>query len=321
MSTISDTTSVLFDASVVPPLFAQPVLVAVDGDESSDAPLAVAAALQRERGARPELLSVIRGFPHPVPTVAARAAGGWDGVTRVAPRDIREAAVRARLAAQVGVDASWPVRIVDGASVDEIVAAIHRSGTHLVVTGLRPHGRLNRVLRRETTVRLIRRAGIPVLAVTPALRGLPRRAVVGLDFGRGSVRAARIALQLLADDATLVLAHAALNLYFGATEEGEGRRFLQTEGVAGALARVRHELSGLANVRIETVALDGDAAGELLALADRCGAELLAVGSHRHPPIDRLLLGSVTTTILRAARCSVLVAPPSSFAAEAPASR
>lgn len=319
MSTPSDSISALLDTSAVPPLFESPVLVAVDGDESSDAPIAVAAALQRERGARPELISVIQSFPHPVPTVAAHHVRGSDGMSMVGRRAIREAAVRARLAAQVGVDASWPVRIVTGSPVEEIVAAIHRSGTHLVIIGLRPHGRRHRVLRRETTVRVTRRASVPVLAVTSALRALPRRAVVGLDFGRASVRAARIALQILGKNATLVLAHVALNLYFGATEEGEGRRFLQTEGVAGALERMRRELSGLADVRIETVALDGDAAGELLALADRCGAELLAVGSHRHPPIDRLLLGSVTTTILRAARCSVLVAPPSPFPAAAPA--
>jgi nucleotide-binding universal stress UspA family protein len=39
-------------------------------------------------------------------------------------------------------------------------------------------------------------------------------------------------------------------------------------------------------------------------------ADIVAVGSHSQNVVDRLLLGSTAANLLRAAKCSVLVAPP-----------
>jgi hypothetical protein len=63
-------------------------------------------------------------------------------------------------------------------------------------------------------------------------------------------------------------------------------------------------------VSVDDCVLSGDPARELLAYAARVGADLVAAGSHGHGFISRLVLGSVTTKLLRAARCSVLVIPP-----------
>ncbi|HVV83061.1 MAG TPA: universal stress protein [Kofleriaceae bacterium] len=51
----------------------------------------------------------------------------------------------------------------------------------------------------------------------------------------------------------------------------------------------------------------GKAADQILALAADVSAELVIVGSHGFRGVDRLLFGSVSEAVVRAARCPVLV--------------
>lgn len=51
----------------------------------------------------------------------------------------------------------------------------------------------------------------------------------------------------------------------------------------------------------------GQPVREILDLADEIGADLIIVGSHGRGPVGRLLLGSVSTAVLHAALCPVLV--------------
>ena len=82
-------------------------------------------------------------------------------------------------------------------------------------------------------------------------------------------------------------------------------------GVAEALARIQASLPSPSRVTVETITLEGETALQLLALADRSGADLIAVGSHRHAFVGRFVLGSVVTTLIRAASVSLFVTPPS----------
>jgi len=52
---------------------------------------------------------------------------------------------------------------------------------------------------------------------------------------------------------------------------------------------------------------DGDATEEILRAADDAKADLVVLGTHGRRGLDRLLSGSVAETVLRRARCSVLV--------------
>ena len=45
-------------------------------------------------------------------------------------------------------------------------------------------------------------------------------------------------------------------------------------------------------------------------MAERSGADLIAIGCHRHSFVGRLVLGSVVTTLIRAASVSLFVMPP-----------
>ena len=58
--------------------------------------------------------------------------------------------------------------------------------------------------------------------------------------------------------------------------------------------------------RISTAVRTGGVYSELLAEAEKWGAEIIVIGSHR-PGMSTYLLGSNATTVVRHARCSVLV--------------
>ena len=97
---------------------------------------------------------------------------------------------------------------------------------------------------------------------------------------------------------------------YEARENTSGEAVIRTLGVAAAFESLRRELHAPATLHIDEVVLRGSPAKELLALSERADADLIAVGSYRHERVERLLLGSVTTEIVRDGRCSVLVLPP-----------
>lgn len=68
-------------------------------------------------------------------------------------------------------------------------------------------------------------------------------------------------------------------------------------------------------IPVRHVLLEGDAADEIVRFAAESGADLVVVGTHGKTALERLLMGSVTESVLRGARCSVLAVkmprPPS----------
>lgn len=60
---------------------------------------------------------------------------------------------------------------------------------------------------------------------------------------------------------------------------------------------------------IETLAVVGLAADEIVTQARECGAELIVLGSHGHGALYHLFAGSVVTGVLKRARIPVLVVP------------
>jgi nucleotide-binding universal stress UspA family protein len=179
--------------------------------------------------------------------------------------------------------------------------------------GLRPHAFLDRVFRDETALTVMRRASVPVLAVTPLLRRLPRRIAVATDFSRASIAAARAAMGLLEEGGEPP------PVYVQPPTESEAERSapyraIYTEGLSGAFARLRQELVSRSDVTTDTVVLRGAVPAELLSLAARVDADLIAVGSQRHSIAQRAFVGSVTTALARAATRSLLVIPPDGHA-------
>jgi nucleotide-binding universal stress UspA family protein len=313
--TDSKPTLAALDAKAASPLSlrGRPILVATDGSRQATAAVRVAAALADARGALPEVLQVFdsRVFapPSPLPGLIALT----DDLLGETPHEGQKRELRVAIDELLGSPRDWPIHVRIGTPAGAIVREAERAGAALIVVGLRHHGTVDRVLRDETTLHVARAAHVPVLGVAPTLVGLPGRVVVGVDFSRASVRAARAALTLLADGGTLVLAYARPPIDV-TSEADEGAETIQAQGVPAAFDRLRAELLAgdhlPPGVAIEPVVLPGDPAAELRALAERSGADLIAVGSHRHETVERWLLGSVTTELVRDGRVSVLVVPP-----------
>jgi nucleotide-binding universal stress UspA family protein len=150
---------------------------------------------------------------------------------------------------------------------------------------------------------------MPVLAVPPGYGLLPKNALVAMDFGPASQRSAQAALPLLAQGAKLTLAYVEPEVDFAALGK-EGWAEIHSHGVAGLFEKLKGSLSVPGDVSIETVVLRGDPAEALLDHARRGDFDLIATGTQGETALDRHLTGSVSTALLRGARCAVLIAPP-----------
>jgi len=279
------------------------ILLATDASPAAGAATRVAAALASRWRVTPNVCTVV-----PPPPVAIDAVGAAIAYSPALEEELRREVAR-QLDASAVEASGWPREIAVGAPAAEIVRIAETRASDLIVLGLRPHAFLDRVFRDETALSVMRQATVPVLAVTPFMKAVPRRVAVAIDFSRASIAAARAALTLLDDGGALMLVYVEPPSE-PRSKDAEGFTAIYAQGVAAAFARLRQELATRANVRVETVVLHGGVAPELLSFAQRAEIDLLAVGSQRHSIARRAVVGSVTTALARAATSSLLVIPP-----------
>jgi len=91
----------------------------------------------------------------------------------------------------------------------------------------------------------------------------------------------------------------------GATYDQLTRELLEEANKVAARAADALRESGLS---IETAVREGDPRAEIVAEADRWGADLIVLGSHGRTGVKRWLMGSVAEHVIRHAPCSVEVA-------------
>ena len=304
-----------FDPSLGEQLTYCPILVAVSGDDDAASPVRITAALERRYGSRVSAIQVLDTSNLPLLTPLPAAFTFARELIGDAPYANDARARRQQFSDWLGAVNTWPVHISVGAAAYEIERYAAREGAALIVMGLRHHGVVDRMLRDETTLTVARRARGAVLGVAPSLWRLPHRAIVGIDFGPASIRAARAALAVLAtptasDPSLLRLVYVNRSGVEGAHEDTAGEQLIHHLGIDVAFDQLVRELMVPPGVRVDCVTRCGAVADELLACADQTGADLIAVGSMRHERMERWILGSVTTEIIRDGRCSVLVIPP-----------
>jgi nucleotide-binding universal stress UspA family protein len=146
-----------------------------------------------------------------------------------------------------------------------------------------------------------------VLVVPPDAESPIERAIAAVDFSPASVRAATLALEMLGPGGQLTLvhvesAHPSNGAIVGVDEHSERRS-------RSLLARFTDALPQSSTVQLQSVVLRGDPVGALLRYADEQEVELIACGRRRRSLVQRLLVGSVSTAVIRGAPCCVLVAP------------
>ncbi|HEY8852640.1 MAG TPA: universal stress protein [Gemmatimonadaceae bacterium] len=283
------------------------LLLALENDDNARIAIRVADALTA-RGAVPSVVSATE--------VMVPVAGTPDSMMfyaeAVLGEDFHEAqadSLRALIESTVGATRKWSVRSVVGDPAHCIAEEAEAQNAELLVMGIHRHGVFEQAMGENTATRVMARAAVPVLGVRPSLSGLPRRIMVATDFGNASREAAHLAANLADPGGSVILVHASLPSHI--VEEGdEGAALVQREGIEHAFLDLVAEISEGKSIQVETVSRTGDAGAQLLASAAQISPDLITIASQRHHLITRLLLGSVTSKLVREGSWSMLITPP-----------
>lgn len=279
------------------------VLLATQGGPGSDPAARLAHQFSIRRGVPLEALSVLEPLSQ---EVLAYAPSTFD-----LDRQRREAmsdAVRAQLRRTANAD-NIPLVIEEGRAAECIAGRAKARGAALIAMGIGRHEPIDRLLGVEPAIAVLHRTSVPVLAASGGSRPVLRSIVIATDFSPAALRAARLALAFATDDVTVHIVHAWPWMDLG----GSGAPTWFNVYEAGVHALADELIRALAlppNAKIVTHLEHGEAEKVVLEVANANWADLIALGSHGRGLFDRLTLGSVAEGVLRKAKCSVLIAPP-----------
>lgn len=283
---------------------AGPILVATDGSPAGDGAFRAASLIAARSSAKIPVFVVIEPLPIliPQPSLIAQPVA--------APPDLFTA-VRERVAANIRELApeglAWHVEVEYGRPAKEIARKARETNAQLVVIGLVHHGIMDRVLDGDTALEIVRHSHTPVLLASADWKTLPKRAVFAVDFSVQSMEAARAGLRLMGDGSTVILTHVRP---LPMVSEGMGLWEVEYEEAAKIeLARFAQALNTPPGVRVEQALLRGSAAPAILAFAEEKRADLVVSGTRGAGLVERLLLGSVATRLMRHSTKSLLVVP------------
>lgn len=281
-----------------------PVLVYAEDSALSTGALHLAELLARRGGVNAHVLGVVRPVEFPVWAFVDVDASVMESGRRDALGD----ALRRRVHATVGLSGYFTVEAATGNPAQLLAEEARRRGSACILAGLGAHGGAERPASEDAVLQLLETSPVPVVAVPPGVAHLPTRVLVAMDFSAVSRRAAAAAIDLVDAGATVTLAHVAPETDLQALG-AEGLAAIYEQGVAGLFQQLEASLEGRVGGRVETVLLRGEAAPAILTLAARGAFDLLACGTHGEAPAGRRFPGSVSTALLRGARCPVLIVP------------
>ena len=275
------------------------VVVGVDGSRESVAALNTAAAIARIKRCALHAVSVLQRAVSQDESEALRVS-------------LRSSELSELLTA-LEPGANWSSEVAVGRPARALAEIAERRGAELILLGQRRHGTMDRILGSETTLQVMRMTSVPVLAVEAEI-DKPRTIVAAVDFSPSSVRAAKVALELLRMNGSgslyLVFVEPPADFNANLFRSAEETRF--PGDVVVWFRRFVDSLGPHPGILVEPVVLSGRAVTAVAEFAERVGADLIAAGSHNHGRFERLLLGSVSTGLVRDAGCPVLVVPPGS---------
>jgi nucleotide-binding universal stress UspA family protein len=287
------------------------IVIGFDGTDTGEDALALGVPLSRATGAVPVVCVV---HPQEYPIGVGRVDAEW-----VAFMHQRAEELLGRARRLLGQDA--------GAEYREVAAPSESRGLHdlaeqeqaeIVVVGSSHRGPLGRTYPGSTGDRLLQGSACPVAVAPRGLReqppaGLGTIAVAYLDTpeaqraleeavelaGRAGARLRLVSVMPRPAEVLLpVVGRDAEEAFVARTRE------LFQRALDDAVDRVRDRVEATAEL------LEGDAV-DTLATLDRRDADLLVCGSRAYGPLRRVLLGGVSTHLLRRAALPLLVVPRS----------
>jgi nucleotide-binding universal stress UspA family protein len=256
-----------------------PILVASDGREASLAAFTTARLLAERGRTDVEVVSVLEPLNVIAPPLDEPEPHVHPGTSRVRERRDRLAELERQAR---GADAGWPTEIALGSTVPSIARIARERSARLVVTGHVHHGVVERVVRGETPLGVVRAGRVPVLAVPEAMTRLPRCVVVAVEHGSAAAALAPMARMLFSDAVEVHLVHVrppALALYERERREEDDA---YVHAMERSFASARRGWALPADVSVTTHVRVGRPADGLSEYADAVGADLLVVGIAVH---------------------------------------
>jgi nucleotide-binding universal stress UspA family protein len=286
-----------------------PIIAAVGGIDP-DGVLRAARALAPTSGTGVFAVSVI-------PPMAAEMPGDTAWMIPPEYEEERFEECRSQLARRLetcgGAATLWKRKVVGGAPATQLTDLAREHHAAMLIVGVGRHRPLDRIFGSETALRTIQRAPCPVLVVHPTFAAPFHDVVMATDFSPASVDAARAAMPMLAPSATLHVLHV-----WKPSNLSDARHMAANEAYARALPewfrRFVELLAVPKGVTVKTVAREGEPAERVLDYAAAHHADLVTAGRHGRSLLQRILVGSQTTALLRAAEQSLLIAPEPPFA-------
>jgi nucleotide-binding universal stress UspA family protein len=277
------------------------ILLALHGGATAEGAVRSAQLLGARTGATIEAVAVLE----PLPTIDYGYGAGY--IADPSTEDQLEQQLRVDVENQL-TRADLPetkLSLMRGPRTAMIADAAAACRADLIVVGIGPHHLVDRALGGETALRLAQRAATPVLAVPAGVRSLPHRILVAVDYSPASLAAARLSASLLTARDTLELAHVGAGGHLGRVVFGPA----DISAAARRLEEFSTELQLPMGVHLVTTVVSGDPTRKLLDIARETNADTIALGSHGYAAWQRVLIGSVSSKVLRLAQCAVLVYP------------
>lgn len=277
------------------------MIVATDFSVRSDRALLRAELIARQTGAKLVLTHIVDEDQ------SARLISS----TRQAAESLLAETVSTR--SELGIDVQWLVRVSDIAS--GILVAADEVDADLIIVG--PHrSRARDVFTGTTAERVLKSSKRPLLVAVEAPIAHYRRTLLAVDFDEPSKAAACAALELGVFDHTLVtVMHAFDTPAEGMLKRGmvdhtviEEYRADERQNAAGELRRLLAEL-GLPRTTTRVAAITGTPARTILESSKREDADLIVVGTSQRKGFERLLVGSVTSDVIRDSERDILIVP------------
>jgi nucleotide-binding universal stress UspA family protein len=147
-----------------------------------------------------------------------------------------------------------------------------------------------------------------------------RRILVAVDDGEAALKATDVAIRLAGQlGATLAFVNVIPDAITPPSELGfiDPHTMEQRHGRAQALLRLMRDRAS--NVPSDQILRDGVVAEEIVSAAKEWNADLIVVGNHSRPLLERLLLSNTTKGVLHRAPCPVLVVSQSARTSNKPA--
>jgi universal stress protein E len=296
------------------------VLIGTSLGEESDQVVRAGLAVARAAGARVHLVHAAPLEPLPVGfDVGAGLALDGELIGEVINQSQRKLAEQVERLGLQGSELAG-AEVLTGAPYRVLADAAERTEAGLIVVGATECGPLSAELLGSTADRVLRKADCPVLIVRGELPVPPRRVLAPVDLSDLSGEAVQSGLHLLSQIAgeggdgevrvRMIYALSFLDALAVRQRTG-GTPLEQIESVATEeLRRFAEANRPEARFQVETAVLQGEPRVEILRELEERPADLVILGTHGRGGMDRLMLGSVASTISRKAPCSVLVISP-----------